>query len=121
MRWDIEFYEPRNGGNPVLEFIQSMPPRHQAKIYREIDLLEEFGVDLEYPHTANIRGERYRGLWELRIRFGSDASRIFYFLPAGRTFVLLHGFVKKTNETPTRELEIAKRRMDDFIGRRALS
>jgi hypothetical protein len=45
-----------------------MNPKHPAKIEREIDLLEEFGINLTYPHTWKIEGENYKDLWELRKR-----------------------------------------------------
>lgn len=117
MKWSIELFEKENHECPVLDFIQSLPPKHRAKIEREIDLLEEFGINLTYPHTRKIEGENYKGLWELRIQFASDISRIFYFIHLGNSFVLLHGFLKKTNKTPERELEIAKKYMQDYIRR----
>jgi phage-related protein len=117
MKWTIELYEKENQECPVLIFIQSLPPKHRAKIEREIDLLEEFGVNLTYPHTRKIESDKYKGLWELRIQFASDISRIFYFIHLGNTFVLLHGFLKKTNKTPTKELNLAQKYMQDYIRR----
>jgi phage-related protein len=117
MKWAIELYEKESKECPILGFIQSLPAKHRAKIEREIDLLEEFGINLTYPHTRKIEGENYSGLWELRIQFASDISRIFYFIHLGNTFVLLSGFLKKTNKTPTKELELAKKYMLDYIRR----
>jgi phage-related protein len=117
MKWTIELYEKENQQCPVLDFIQSLPPKHRAKIEREIDLLEEFGINLTYPHTRRIEGDCYKGLWELRIQFASDISRVFYFIHLDNTFVLLNGFLKKTNKTPTQELELAKKFMQDYIRR----
>jgi len=42
-KWFIELYEKQNKDCPVLSFLQSLPPKHRAKLEREIDLLEEFG------------------------------------------------------------------------------
>jgi phage-related protein len=99
---------------PVKDFLASLPAKHRAKALRAIDLLEEFGPLLRAPHVKAIQGEAYKGLWELRVKLGSDISRIFYFLAVGDTFVLLHGFVKKSQRTPQRELETAKRFMADY-------
>lgn len=66
------------------------------------------------PYVKHIQGDAYRGLWELRIKLANDTPRIFYFLSLENTFVLLHGFLKKTDETPKRELDIAKRHMEDY-------
>lgn len=117
MKWEIELYTKENNDTPVMDFIQSLPVKLQAKIYREIDLLEEFGINLGYPHTSCLKGNNNHGLWELRIKFGSDISRILYFLPVKRKFVLLHGFIKKSDETPDRELETARKRKEDYCNR----
>ena len=114
----VELYQKVNSEYPVLSFIQSLPPKHRAKVEREVNLLEEFGINLTYPHTLKIEGSAYKDLWELRIKFGSDISRIFYFLHIEETFVLLNGFVKKTDKTPIRELEKAKNYMIDYLKRR---
>jgi len=117
MKWSIELYETQNGQCPVLEFILSLPPKHRAKAEREIDLLEEFGINLTYPHTRKIEGETYKDLWELRIKFASDISRIFYFIHLNNKLVLLHGFIKKSDKTPSNELEKAKKYMIDYLRR----
>lgn len=69
-------------------------------------------------------GKEHQGLWELRVRFSSDHVRIFYILFSRDTFVLLHGFRKKSNKTPPKELERAmqykidyERRWQDETGR----
>lgn len=49
-----------------------------------------------------------------KIQFAGDISRILYFMPSDSGFVLLHGFIKKTDKTPVAELETAKARMNDF-------
>jgi phage-related protein len=54
-------------------------------------------------------------IWELRRGSAGNIYRILYFFFSGRRIVLLHGFQKKTEKTPQRETEIAKRRMNDFI------
>jgi len=56
-------------------------------------------------------------MWELRIKSGSDISRIFYFAYVNNTFVLLHGFIKKSNKTPTRELDRAISYMNNYLER----
>ncbi len=117
MNWNIKLFELHNGKVPVLEYITSLPAKNQAKIYREIELLEEHGINLAYPHTKKIEGNQYSGLWELRIKFSSDSSRIFYFLHVSNTFVLLHGFSKKSDKTPRRELEQALTYMNNYLER----
>jgi phage-related protein len=118
MTWSIEFYKKENGISPVEEFIETLPFKFQAKAIRQIDLLEQFGVHLKEPYAKPIKGDEYKGLWELRIKFASDISRIFYFLPVGNCFVLLHGFIKKTDKIPKSEIDTAKKHMEDYLRRR---
>lgn len=113
--WDIEFYTTAGKKEVVSEFFDSLPRKHKAKAFWEIGLLSEMGTKLKEPFVKYIEDE----LWELRIKFASDISRVFYFVPTKNKIVLLHGFVKKTQKTPTKEIEIAKKRKLDYQ-RRAL-
>ncbi|MDD3926444.1 MAG: type II toxin-antitoxin system RelE/ParE family toxin [bacterium] len=117
MNWEIELYAKENGEIPVLEFQRSLTAKHRAKSTRDIDMLAEFGTLLREPYVKAVKGERYKGLWELRTKFASDISRIFYFLPVGNRFVLLNGYVKKDMKLDSRELDIAKRYMEDYLRR----
>jgi len=120
MEYKIELYENIDGKTPVLEFILSLNPKQQAKIYREIDLLEKFGNELHYPHVDTIKGKKYNGLWELRIELTSNIFRIFYFLPENNKVILLHGIVKKKQKTPKKELNTALDRMNEYLRREKL-
>lgn len=115
--YKIEFFAAADGKEVMAEFLDSLPPKHQAKAFREIDLLERFGSSLKEPYVKHIDGE----IWELRIRFSSDISRIFYFTWNFNTIVLLHGFVKKTQKTPRGEIETAQKRLLDYKSRHALT
>lgn len=84
--------------------------KHHAKALRDIDVLEKYGTALTEPHVKHIQGK----LWELRIKSASDISRIFYFIPVGNDIVLLHGFVKKKQKTPNREIETANTYLEDY-------
>lgn len=90
-----------------------MPAKHKAKAIRTIDLLSEFGRELTEPYSKHLEN----GLWELRVKQASDISRIFYFAEVGDSFILLHGFVKKTQKTPKKELERAKKYLADYVRR----
>jgi len=117
MEYTVELYEKADGKTPVLDFILSLNPKQQAKIYREIDLLEKFGNELHYPHVDTIKGKKYKDLWELRIELASNIFRIFYFLSKGNNAVLLHGIVKKKQLTPKKELDVALERMKEYLRR----
>ncbi|MEQ8226390.1 MAG: type II toxin-antitoxin system RelE/ParE family toxin [Candidatus Eremiobacterota bacterium] len=115
--WTVIFYKRDNGEIPVKNFLNSLSEKQKVKSYWEIKLLQQYGIHLKEPYAKPISGDEYKGLWELRIKFASNISRIFYFMPFGKTFILLHGFVKKTQKTPGQELVKAKKYMDECVRR----
>ena len=117
--WKIVFYRKDNLEEPVRNFIVNLPTKERAKVAQEIENIRSEGIYLSLPFVKKIAGKEYKGLWELRVRFGSEYIRIIYFLHIKNTFVLLHGFKKKTNKIPKRELEIAKNRMIEYKNRRS--
>jgi len=110
MSWTIEFYKAEDGEDPIVDFLDSLPRKHKAKAFWELDLLADKGLELKEPYAKHIEDE----LWELRIKFASDISRVFYFIPTETKIVLLHGFIKKTDKTPVNEIETAKKRLVDY-------
>jgi phage-related protein len=77
-------------------------------------LLKEHGRDLKEPHVKSIKGNKNKDIFELRAKFSSDISRIFYFLYNESSFILLNGFIKKTKKIPERELEKARKYKLDY-------
>lgn len=112
--YEIEFYQKENGSIPVQEFLLLLPPKLRAKTFREIELLKEHGRDLKEPHVKSIKGNKNKDIFELRAKFSSDISRIFYFLYNESSFILLNGFIKKTKKIPERELEKARKYKLDY-------
>jgi phage-related protein len=90
----------------VEKFIRSLLPATIAKVLRTIDLLERFGHRLGMPHSKKIS----KDIFELRIR-GQQEIRIFYTVIHSQAF-LLHGFVKKSQQIPHKELVVVQRRRD---------
>lgn len=113
MEWVVEYYKYAEGKEPGADFIDALSNEARAKVFRIIKLLRDYGVLLKEPYTKQIRGK----IRELRIRDSHGAIRILYFTYTGKRFILLHGFIKKTDKTPLREIGIAEKRMDDFIQR----
>jgi phage-related protein len=111
--WPIVFYTTADKKSPVQEFIDGLPKKQQGKVLRGISLLREHGTALREPQAKPL-GD---GLWELRTTFGGDAFRLLYFTWTASRFVILHGFQKKTQQTPEAELETARRRRRDWLQR----
>jgi phage-related protein len=109
MAWEIETYRTSSGQEVVEAFIYKMQKPTKAKLTRLLDLLERFGPELSMPHTRAM-GD---GLYELRVR-GKQEVRVFYVYAKGSTVYLLHAFQKKTQETPKKELDIARQRQTEI-------
>ena len=113
----VEFYKKKNGEVPVLNFLYSLDSKMRAKAFRDIELLKNLGNKLREPYIKPIKGKNNNGLYELRIKFSNDIARIFYFTYHNNKYILLHGFIKKKMKTPKREIDRAKKYMDDYIRR----
>ena len=116
--FEVEFYEERNGVEPVKEFIidllskakNSKVERVRAnKVITYIRVLQQYGTRAGEPYTKHIDGD----IWELR----PLNDRIFFFYFKDNKFILLHHIVKKTRKTPQKEIDHAKRNMIDHIER----
>ncbi len=80
---------------------------------RSIQALQDMGVSLRMPLSESLDD----GIFELRAKVGTNISRVLYFFVIGNQAVLTHGFIKKTQKTPAREIERAKKIRDDYIKR----
>lgn len=111
--FDIFFYKDKNGKEPILEYIQDLDRRKDKtsrikvnKIYDYIEFLRTVGILAGEPYIKHLDGE----IWELRpIR-----DRILFAALDGTSFILVHQFVKKTQKTPKREIDQAKRNLEDY-------
>lgn len=104
--WSIEFFED-DRGCPVRAFLDALEARKRAKVLALIRLLEEQGATLPFPYSSQIQGK----LRELRTHYGEEHYRVLYFGAPDRTFVLLHGVVKRSPKLPTGDIRIARERM----------
>lgn len=112
----VDFYRLPNGRAPVEDFLDGLNIKMRNKALDSLLLLEEFGNNLREPYSKSI-GD---GLFELRIKFSSDISRIFYFFFADNKVILTNGFIKKTRKTPKVEIDLAKKYKADYESRMKL-
>lgn len=108
--YEIIFYDSGSGHCPVQEFLDSLPPKLLAKTLRTIDLLEANGPFLREPYSKSLDGE----IFELRTKQGSNITRIIYFFFIGKKIILTNGFIKKTQKTSKKELELALKRKAEY-------
>ncbi len=102
---DIEFYCDESGAVPVKEFLDALDIRMRQKMMRSIKARQEMGTSLRMPLSESLED----GIFELRAQIGGNISRVLYFFYIGNKAVLTHGFTKKTQKTPRREIERARK------------
>lgn len=89
--------------------IEALSPQIKAKVLNGLDKLELQGNELRFPHTRPIR----EGLFELRVG-GKNISRTFFAFNVGSKIYILRTFVKKSQKTPMREIELAFKRLEEM-------
>jgi phage-related protein len=114
-KWTVQYYMKAGGTYPVRDFIHAIDKSAAAKFHRIFGLLEEYGIAVREPHVKSIHG--HSKLKEIRVKAAPCIYRIIFFFAPARKAILLHGFVKKTEKTPPREIELAEQRMSDYIKR----
>ncbi len=78
--FNIEYYKDKHGKCPVIDFLSSLEPKMEAKTLTLIYLLEEYGNNLGQPYSKHLTD----GIFELRIKQGSNISRLLYFFIVGQ-------------------------------------
>ena len=109
------YYRDRHGRQPVEEFIDGLPPRHQTAVDLAIDRLNGLLPNeppLAFPATSQVDGE----LRELRCHMGSEHYQVLY-RRSERLIVLLHAFRKTMGKLPAAEIMIAQKCWEDFKAR----
>jgi phage-related protein len=87
----------------------ALPADMRARFLHVAELLEAFGPqEVGMPHVRPVEGK----LWEMRMRGRDGIARAVYAAVHGRTLLVLHVFVKKTQATPRAAIETAKKRLE---------
>ncbi len=109
---EIIFYETDLGDKPVGDFLAELEPAPRAKTVHTLELLRTL------PFVPSKFWQKMRGtenLWELRVEYAGNIYRILACTYKGNRVILLHGFQKKTQKTPQKELEIAEQRKKRYL------
>ena len=104
MNWTISYFNEK-----VRKQVMSLPAGILADYIRLTDAMAIHGADLRMPHSRAMGGS----LFELRPKGPEGIGRVFYCTQVGKVIVVLHSFVKKTQETPDAELRLARQRLQD--------
>jgi phage-related protein len=101
---EVRFYQTAHGREPVREWLKSLPADQRKAIGEDLKTVQ-YGWPLGMPLVRKMAPR----LWEVRSSIPSGITRIL-FTTVGSIMVLVHGFIKTSQATPRRELELASRR-----------
>ena len=105
MEYRIRYYSLE-----VQEDVMALPVTLQARYINLTRRMIEFGPNLGLPHTDAFGG----GLFELRLKGAEGIARVFFCTLVDKDIVMLHCFVKKSQKTPAKELNIARNRLQEI-------
>ena len=102
MKWSVEPLD-----DVVAAELEALPDDMLARFVRIVDLIENMGLEhLREPHVKHLEGK----LWEMRMKGRDGISRAIYVTASGKRAVVVRVFIKKTQKTPRKELELARER-----------
>ena len=113
MNRQVVLFERADGTIPVEVFLKSLAPKEQQKLIWGLKILED-GFPLKEPYFKKITG--HDGLWELRVTFGGNAFRIYFFEQSNVLVVALCGFQKKNDKEQQKHVEQASQYMREAKG-----
>ena len=92
--------------------LSALPDEMLAKFRRVGELIQTHGIErVREPHVKHIEGR----LWEIRLIGRDGIARAFYVTASGRRVVIVRVFVKKTQKTPRREIDLALERVKEVV------
>ena len=99
------FFRTAAGREPVRDWLRSLEPADRKRIGVDIQTVE-FGWPVGMPVCRSLGG----GLFEVRSELSQNRiSRVLFYIDRESRMVLLRGFIKKTQKTPTGDLDLARR------------
>ena len=102
MKWSVEPLD-----DVVAAELEALPDDMLARFVRIVELIENMGLEhLREPHVKHLEGK----LWEMRMKGRDGISRAIYVTASGKRAVVVRVFIKKTQKTPRKELELARER-----------
>ena len=111
----INFYKTENGKEPVRKYLDSLQSKQAQRVAWVFELIEEL-ERVPKQYFKKLKGTD--DIWEIRAQYGNDIFRILSFFDGQNIIIAAHGFTKKTQKTPPKEIETAERRKTDHFRRK---
>jgi len=113
--WHVEYIELPNT-KPFEEFVLGLPLKERAKVFETINYFLEL-KNQNLPIKENLSKHLEAGIFELRISLPNKITRILYFYQQGAKIVITHGFIKKSQKTPQKEIQKAIKLRELYLKR----
>lgn len=104
----VIFYRSQSQKEPVREWLKSLS-QEEKKLIGEAIKTVQFSYPIGMPLVRKISSD----LWEVRVNLKDKIARVFFTIQ-DQSMILLHGFIKKSQKTPHKELEIAQTRLKNL-------
>lgn len=105
MSWTVTFFNLK-----VKEETLNFPGGILSNLLHILDIIEEFSPNIGKPYTASMG----HGLFEIRARGKEGIGRSLFCTVKGKEIIILNSFIKKTQKTPQKEIELARKRMKEL-------
>lgn len=107
MKYEVEFVELENNKKPFEEFVLNLSIDDRAKVFETINYFLELKNN-KLPIKESLSKHLEDGIFELRTFLHKKIARTLYFYQRGARIIITHGFIKKTQKTPGKEITRAK-------------
>ncbi|CCI20236.1 Genome sequencing data, contig C287 (modular protein) [Microcystis aeruginosa PCC 9807] len=112
---EIVFYRTQSGASPVEDFLNSLSGKQAQKVLWVLRLIQELdSVPSQYLKKLVNTDD----IWEVRVQVGNNIFRLLGFFVESDLIILTNGFAKKTQKTPSQEINLAQQRKRDYLNRR---
>lgn len=106
MKWHVEYLS-----KSVQDEVESWPVDMQAKLYRTIELIQDFGLQkVREPYVKHLQDK----LWEMRVKGRDGIARAIYVTARKKRIVIIHAFRKKTRKTSKEAIRLAWDRLKEL-------
>lgn len=112
---EIVFYRTDSDNCPVEEFLDSLSGKQAQKVVWVLRLIQDLD---SVPSQYLKKLVNTEDIWEVRVQVGNNIFRLLGFFDNDNLIVLTNGFAKKTQKTPSQEIELAQWRKRDYLSRK---
>lgn len=115
---EVIFYRTQSEKCPIEEFLDSLSAKQAQKVSWVLLLIQE----LDYVPAQYLKKlVNTNDIWEIRVQFGNNIFRLLGFFDNDSLTILTNGFAKKTQKTPSQEIDLAEERKQDYLNRKEIS